>query len=125
MRGHYLHYLQKGISYGITDLKEYYQQAVGSSWHARTNRFIWYYAAGLFKETTTIDVMYIRTVDPTRIFSHQENKDFLQLMLLCSEPQTHKEAEQLLLTYSNGNPKDPMARFMKQYYRAALRYYKH
>ena len=84
-RGSYIQYLTKGIALGITPLKVCYQKAVGTSWNPHTARFEWHYAAGIFKELTTIDVMHIRTVDPQRIFSHQENRDFVMLMRYCSE----------------------------------------
>ena len=79
-KSQYLIYLLKGIDYGITLLKPYYEKAHQENWSTLKPSFIWRYAASLFKEITTIDVIDMRTIIPEKIFAHAANKDLMSLM---------------------------------------------
>lgn len=117
----YLQLLKIGIAYGITRLTDYYQSALENTWQNKKTRFFWHYAAGLFKEATSIDVMYIRTVDPQRIFSHQENKDLLSFMHLTSNSEIQatqgtciEKAKCLIRSYENAEHTHILNRFYKE-----------
>ena len=118
-QGNYLSLLKAGMYYGISGLNDHDQRAVDQAWNSKKNRFIWLYAAHLFKEATSVDVMHFRTVDPERIFAHKENRDLLSLMLLTSPSEIQTtgssslDAAQKLISSNEGNPS---AHYLRRYY---------
>lgn len=125
-KGQYLHYLNKGILHGITALSAYHQKESQKKWRSTTRTFMWRYAAGLFKEITSIDVIKIRTVDPERIFSHKGNKDFLHVMILSdlnnsktiSWHSSRDKAQKLINSHKNARSpgSSTLSRIMQRYY---------
>jgi hypothetical protein len=117
-KAQYLHFLSMGISYGIDLLHTYYEKAAQENWSTKQPGFIWRYAAGLFKEITTLDVIDLRTVTPEKIFAHEANKDLVKLMLQCSlkTAESLKEAHELITTYKNSSEKCSLASIMERYY---------
>ncbi len=110
-RQEYCNYLAIAAEYGITGINKYRNQP----WQGRSSTFGWRYAAGLFKALSSIDVIKIRTVDPTVIFSNTINHDVLQMMILCSQ-QDIEGAEQLVKSnhYSPGTTPKVMERYIKE-----------
>ncbi len=123
----YLHLLTLGISYGINLLKPYREEASQEAWSATPPNFMWRYAACVFKQITTIDVIDIRTVTPEKIFAHKANKYFLAVMLHCSlrsgqsREESLKEAYSLISVYKNSPDKGNMLSIMERYYQEACR----
>jgi hypothetical protein len=119
-KNHYLYCLSQGIEHGITLLQPYRDAALRETWSTRHVGFGWRYAASLFKDMTSIDVIAMRTVPPEKIFAHACNKDFLALMTYCTitDPHLRQEAathrEKILNLYVDN--RNTMGTIMKRYY---------
>lgn len=128
-KSQYLSYLNKGIEHGIILLKTYYEQASQENWIAPAPGFVWRYAASLFKEITTLDVIAMRTINPEKILAHRANKDLMSLMLHCSlrTAETHeslKKAQELIIIYKNEHAGCPYVSIMEQYLKDTCKRYK-
>jgi len=119
---HYNRLLSMGISYGISSLAPYQKHAIQELWQQPVPSFMWRYAAQIFKEVTTLDVIEMRTVTPEKIFAHQVNHDFMALMHHCTPPIHHKEAQEFLAKHAQAyRPADPMHTIMERYYQESCK----